>query len=649
MAGFAPRYDCQEDVSLPWMKDRRRRELGLVWQAALVVLPVAVLSGVALHFLGQDRAAVETEARGKAQALAPALALRLGPAASAALARESAQFVAVQPFDRPELPVPADWPATLTPAHAQLWSAAQAAIYRRSDGPAARQALTTLRYSNASTDARANAELGLLSLAAKQTPVPALALQAVDLARRLPQAVTESGIAVAELALLLALEHAPLTAPLWTEVETRVRGHLTVLTPELLAATKRAAGDGAFARRVQDLAAFSVEREQNRAALRAALVSGECAAGRELWFAAADRSVLALCEAAGTVRLIPAPLFEKALHAALPERPADLPPYAAATLEMGGRATVIAGALRDAGPRILATATGKLLDRDFALHVVLGDSGLLYGAYRRQLRLTQAVIFCAAAAALIGLISLWNGYRRQIRLSEMQSNFVSSVSHELRAPIAAVQLMAESLDGGRVADPTRQKDYFHLIAQECRRLSSLVENVLDFSRIDEGRKRYSFEPVALLPLLRHTVSLMEPCAVERGVRLALTEPGPEAAAAEPRWDGAAVEQSLVNLLDNAIKHSPPGAAVKVAVELAPPWIRLWIEDCGPGIPKEEHARIFDLFYRHGSELRRETKGVGIGLSIVKHVAEAHGGRVIVESEVGRGSRFALELPWGAQI
>jgi two-component system phosphate regulon sensor histidine kinase PhoR len=105
-----------------------------------------------------------------------------------------------------------------------------------------------------------------------------------------------------------------------------------------------------------------------------------------------------------------------------------------------------------------------------------------------------------------------------------------------------------------------------------------------------------------------------------------------------------VEQSLVNLLDNAIKHSPAGAEVSVAVERDTDKICLWVEDHGPGIPAREQKRIFELFYRHGAELRRETKGAGIGLSIVRHVAEAHGGRVIVQSEVGHGSRFGLELP-----
>jgi signal transduction histidine kinase len=231
----------------------------------------------------------------------------------------------------------------------------------------------------------------------------------------------------------------------------------------------------------------------------------------------------------------------------------------------------------------------------------------------------------------------------------MKSNFVSSVSHELRAPIGAVRLMAESLESGRVDGEAKRKEYFSLIAQECRRLSALVENVLDFSRIEQGRKRYSFEPVDFAALVRQAAALMEPHAAERKVRIETPCQPPGAEISEARWDHQAIEQALVNLLDNAIKHSPEGGTVTLAIEAGQPGgpsdvVRIWVEDHGEGIPPEAHARIFDLFYRHGSELRRETKGVGIGLSIVKHVAEAHGGRVIVESAVGQGSRFGLELP-----
>jgi signal transduction histidine kinase len=184
--------------------------------------------------------------------------------------------------------------------------------------------------------------------------------------------------------------------------------------------------------------------------------------------------------------------------------------------------------------------------------------------------------------------------------------------------------------------------------QECHRLSSLIENVLDFSRIEQGRKQYEFEPTDLLKLTRSTVTLMEPYALEKGVTLRL-EAGPAyRPPIELNIDGRAIQQALVNLLDNAIKHSARGQTVTVGLEpqvaSAGPVLHLWVADQGPGIPAAEQERIFERFYRLGSELRRETQGIGIGLSIVKHIMTAHGGRGLVASEPGRGSRFTLELP-----
>jgi signal transduction histidine kinase len=176
----------------------------------------------------------------------------------------------------------------------------------------------------------------------------------------------------------------------------------------------------------------------------------------------------------------------------------------------------------------------------FTLELDLADPQSLYAGYRRRMWLTAGLIFSAAAAAMVGLIGLWRNTRRQALLSEMKSNFVSSVSHELRAPIAAVRLMAESLDRGKIAGEARQKDYFRLIVQECRRLSSLVENVLDFSRIGQGRKKYNFEPVSVAALACRAVALMEPCAAERQVRLALAEPALGAADLQACWDGHAI-------------------------------------------------------------------------------------------------------------
>jgi signal transduction histidine kinase len=263
------------------------------------------------------------------------------------------------------------------------------------------------------------------------------------------------------------------------------------------------------------------------------------------------------------------------------------------------------------------------------------------------------MIVAATAAALVGFVAAYTAFRRQQRLSELKSNFVSSVSHELRAPVASVRLMAESLERGVVPEAPRQQEYYRLITQECRRLSSLVDNVLDFSRIEQGRKDYEFEPTDVLRLVTQTKQLMEPVAVERGVSLKLELPSlSDAESLEPSLDGKAIQQALINLVDNAMKHSPKGEVVTIGLSVEstepagpPSWISLWVEDRGEGIPASEQERIFERFYRCGSELTRETQGVGIGLSIVKHVVEAHGGNVRVRSAPGQGSRFTLELPW----
>jgi signal transduction histidine kinase len=291
----------------------------------------------------------------------------------------------------------------------------------------------------------------------------------------------------------------------------------------------------------------------------------------------------------------------------------------------------------------------------FFMQIRLTDRGLLYAQQRQLQFIFGALIAVSALAALIGFVAAYRAFRREQQLGEMKSNFVSSVSHELRAPIASVRLMAENLERGKISEPAKQNEYFRFIVQECRRLSSLIENVLDFSRIEQGRKQYEFEPTDLVALTQTTVKLMEPYATEKGVKLETFNTQHPTPNIELNVDGRAIQQALVNLIDNAIKHSAKGETVTVGIEIQNQkgaatlnpqlsTFNLTVSDHGPGIPAAEHEKIFERFYRRGSELRRETQGVGIGLSIVKHIAEAHGGRVTVQSEVGKGSRFTIELP-----
>jgi len=337
---------------------------------------------------------------------------------------------------------------------------------------------------------------------------------------------------------------------------------------------------------------------------------------------------------------------------------------------------LVPGSTMLAASAMLASTSGPEVGGEpLKVSVYLSDSAALFRReYVRSIWL-GSVIAASAIGALIGLFGARRAFAHQQALAELKTNFVSSVSHEMRAPIASVRLMAESLERGKIQDSAKRAEYLRFIGQECRRLSGLIENVLDFSRIEQGRKQYQFEPTDLIGLTRETVALMRTYAAEKRVTLNLILPGDQGAANngasssdyQLSVDGRAIQQALINLIDNAVKHSPEGETVAVGIGDAQPRNRtqhnepngqslstatqkmeqkvvLWVEDRGPGIPATEHERIFERFYRLGSELRRETQGVGIGLSIVKHVVEAHKGEVKVESELGKGSRFTIELP-----
>lgn len=646
------------------MKSGLTAQTAWIAQAALIVLPVAILSAVALHYLHEDKTSIEQDAKNRAYSIAPEVARQLGDQITAFLAEArkkglltQVQLVNGETFglwNYSRWPVPDPWPVALPPHAAQLWQTAQDSRFQHPNAESASRALAELTEPGNPSVARANAALGLLIAAEPKSDPAALIRQAIAVAQQYPGETTESGTPVADLALLIALRHVSKDDPpqnLVDAIQNNTSDYPSFLSTDLLdslaSAMKTDAGKYTAARLGDDWSKQQTDRANTRALMNSLYgrVALQKTASLILYWNHQQRTTspnfaLFAPHAGGwKVTLVDAEPLRRTIHD-------DVPDYMGATLTLGGERWDLDGrGFRKYVPLAYANGTASLDTKyAFLLTLDLRKPDLLYAPYSRRLRWIQWLIFTAVVAALLGLWRLWQTWRDQTRLSEMKSNLVSSVSHELRAPIAAVRLMAESLETGRVNGEAKQKNYYRLIVRECRRLSSLVENVLDFSRIDQGRKQYHFEPLDALALLRHTVMLMEPGAAERHVKLRLTDPPPEFQTLQPSWDSEAIEQSMVNLLDNAIKHSPAEAEVRVEVELLPEFVRFWVADNGPGIPAEVHEKIFDLFYRYGSELRRETEGVGIGLSIVKHVAEAHGGRVLVESTVGVGSRFGLELP-----
>lgn len=263
------------------------------------------------------------------------------------------------------------------------------------------------------------------------------------------------------------------------------------------------------------------------------------------------------------------------------------------------------------------------------------DATLLERNLRHQQGWTLALLAAAVLMAFVSLFSIHRVTTRERRLAELKSQFVSSVSHELRAPLGSIRLMAEALEQDKVRQPA---EFHTMIAREGHRLSHLIENVLDFSRIEDGRKHYQFEECDLAALVGDTLDLMGPLARERRVAI-----NPDLSEVIATIDPAAIQQSLVNLLDNAIKFSPESGTVTVSLRAFDGHWQLAVGDRGPGVPAAEQERIFERFHRLGNELRREHRGTGIGLSIVKHVAEAHDGSVTVAS-TSDGSTFTLSIP-----
>ncbi len=288
--------------------------------------------------------------------------------------------------------------------------------------------------------------------------------------------------------------------------------------------------------------------------------------------------------------------------------------------------------------KVLASHSG---DRHVVTAKLSGPNQLL-ASYHRQVRWTIGLIAVATLSACLGLFFTHRAMRRERRLNELKSHFVSSVSHELRAPVASMRLMAEALDEGKVTEPEKRAEFYRLMAGEGARLTALIENVLDFARIEQNRKTYHFAECDVEALVAETVALIEPQAAAREIHI---ETQMDTLPFQPSVDALALQQAMINLLDNAIKFSPSQSAINV--RLAPngdSWF-LAVQDRGPGIPKEDRERIFERFTRLEDEMRRETQGAGIGLSLVHHIVKAHQGRVTIEDRNQKGgSVFAMHFP-----
>jgi len=260
---------------------------------------------------------------------------------------------------------------------------------------------------------------------------------------------------------------------------------------------------------------------------------------------------------------------------------------------------------------------------------------------RSQFRQNLLLIGVAIALLLAGLILALRATTREMKLVEAKTTFVSNVSHELKTPLSLIRLFAETLELGRVRNPEEAHEYYRIINRESRRLARLINNILDFSRIEAGRRQYQFAETdvaeAVTEVLQSYERQMASAGFEAGTNIQPDLP-------PALIDRGALAQAVLNLVDNSVRYSDQVKRIEVSVCLRGGDIAIEVADQGIGIPKAEHQRIFEKFYRVSTGLVHDTKGSGLGLAIVKHIVEAHRGRVTVESAPGKGSRFTILLP-----
>jgi len=256
-------------------------------------------------------------------------------------------------------------------------------------------------------------------------------------------------------------------------------------------------------------------------------------------------------------------------------------------------------------------------------------------------RLYLALFLGILAVMLIGIIVLARAVIHESEISRMKSEFVSNVTHELKTPLSLIRMFGETLDSGIVTEEGKRKEFYSIIRKESERLTHLINNVLDFSRMETDKKEYSFQETDLVLLVRHSLEAYKFHIRDKGFNIEsnLSE--------EPimvKIDKDAISQAVLNLLSNSVKYSEEEKHLKIEVSRNSDSASISVTDQGIGIAKEELKKIFDKFYRVPNKSTRKSRGSGLGLTLSRSIVEAHNGRITVASEPGKGSMFTISIP-----
>jgi two-component system, OmpR family, phosphate regulon sensor histidine kinase PhoR len=274
-----------------------------------------------------------------------------------------------------------------------------------------------------------------------------------------------------------------------------------------------------------------------------------------------------------------------------------------------------------------------------ALMLTVGILILVYGSVARDY-LFGGLILALVTTTIIGTAATLAVLYREAQVARLQTDFVNKVSHDLRTPLTSIRMFVETLQLGRIQDPARQSEALEIIADETGRLSALINRLLDWARMESGRRSYELRRQPVAPIVDAALVafgpqlLLQPAEVTRNLPDDLP----------PVWaDREAVTEALLNLLNNAHKYTGDEKKIEVSALQEGELVVIEVKDNGPGIPQREQKRVFDKFYRGSDPLQRSIEGTGLGLAMVKHIVAGHGGRVSVESELGHGARFRIAL------
>ena len=278
-----------------------------------------------------------------------------------------------------------------------------------------------------------------------------------------------------------------------------------------------------------------------------------------------------------------------------------------------------------------------------ALILSLGILVLVFGQKVHDV-IFGVLILSLAVVLVSGVVGILTYVRREASVARLQSDFVSKVSHDLRTPLTSIRMFVETLQMGRPQDPETVRQCLDVIATETARLTAMIDRLLDWARMESGRRFYETTAERVEDVVDAALEAFEPQLLTRPAQVTR-----EIAPSLPRVDVdlAAMSEAVLNLLHNAHRYTGDEKAIVVRCLLRGPLVEIQVEDNGPGIPAPEQRRVFEKFYRAADALRRNIPGTGLGLAMVQSIVQAHQGTVTLRSRPGKGCTFIIALPAGS--